>query len=331
MVGCKVDVNWSYRGFNTIIMENENLRLSILVDYGAKVFELIDKSISHDFLYHNPRVEPRVPVYGVNVDNWWCGGIDEAIPTGHPCYYKGENYPYLGEVWSLPWNYKIEKDETDEVVVHLWRTTVIAPLRVDRWITLKQNKRIVYMHHKITNIGYSKQEFIWGIHPSFYIEPGYRIELPAGNVMVHESLPNDRLGSKGTKYVWPYAVDKNGNKVDMREVPPPTVQTSDLHYAIQLKEGWFALIDPKNRRAIGMCFPKEIFKAVWLWLVYGGWRGLYCAAIEPWTGYPARLDEAVREGVYSELSPNESLECDTRIVIFHKFSDIEEIKNNLRS
>src|SRR5690349_3670218 len=119
---------------DTIVLENDLLRSTILPSFGAKIFEFILKGEGdgRDMLYHNPRVEIRQPVFGVNADNWWHGGIDECIPTGQPSRYRGEDYPYLGEVWSLPWGYSIEKETEEELVVHLWRSTVISPLLVER-------------------------------------------------------------------------------------------------------------------------------------------------------------------------------------------------------
>lgn len=323
--GCRISSEWKYKGMQTLILENEHVKISILTDFGAKIFEFIHKRTGRDFMYHNPRVECRTPVYGVNADNWWTGGIDEAIPTGHPSIYKGEEYPYLGEVWSLPWEYEILSREEDEVKVHLWRTTVISPLKVEKWITLRKGEKSVRFHHRITNLGYSRFEFIWGIHPSFSITPNFRIDIPAEDVFIEESYPDNRLGKYGDIYKWPYATDKNGKKVDMRKVQPAESQTCDFHYAIRLRDGWFALTDTFAKEGFGFVFPKEIFRVIWLWLVYGGWRGLYCAAIEPWTGYPAKLDKAVKEGLYSILEPKGKLECDTLALVYEGVSKVEKI------
>ena len=323
--GCKIIDEWFYRGLRTLILENELIKLTILVDYGAKIHELIHKPSGRDFLYHNPRVEVRAPVFGVNVDNWWTGGIDECIPTGHPCTYKGEEYPYLGEVWSLPWYYQILDRGPDTVSVHLWRPAIISPLLVEKWVSLRAGEKIVYFHHKISNLSQTNFEFIWGIHPGFQISSQHRIDIPAKKVVIEESFPDNRLGSSGSTYLWPFAQDKEGRKVDMRKISSEKVQTYDFHYAVELTDGWLALTDTASREGIGIIFPKDIFKVIWMWLVYGGWRGLYCAAIEIWTGYPAKLSEAVERGCFSQLGPNESLECDTKIVIYRDISEVEKI------
>lgn len=309
----------------TLILENELLKASILVDFGSKIFEFVHKPSDRDLLYHHPRVEIRAPVYGVNADNWWTGGIDEAIPTGHVSKYEGEEYPYIGEVWSLPWQFEILSREDDNVTVHLWRTTVIAPLLVEKWITLRSGEALLRFHHKITNLGLSECKFLWGIHPALAISPSSRIDIPVQDVIIEESLPNDRLGGRNATYVWPYAFDREGKRIDMRMVQPEEAQTCDFHFATKLTDGWLAVTDRAARVGFGLVFPKEVFNTIWLWLVYGGWRGVYCAAVEAWTGYPAKLNEAVERGRHSALGPKRSIECKTLMLAYAGASAVERI------
>ncbi len=324
----RVTSDWAYKGTRALILENEDLCVVTLPDYGAKVLEFRLKKSGRDLLYHNPRVEIRPPVYGVNVDNWWHGGIDECIPTGHTSIHRGEEYAPLGEVWSLPWQFEIESETTEEATVHLWRPTVIAPLLVERWMTLRDHGSVLELRHQISNVGYSEFEFLWGIHPGLAINPSSRIDIPQSKVIIDESFPNNRLGPRGQSYRWPYAKTKSGETVDMRVVQPPERQTWDLHYATEFDEGWLAVTDASAKLGFGMAFPKEFFKSVWLWLVYGGWRGLYCAAVEAWTGYPAKLDEAVRAGVHSSLKAGESLQCETRLIGYTGYSKVDRIRTD---
>jgi len=315
-----------YRGMRSVILENDDLRVVVLTDYGAKILEFKLKRKARDLLYHNPRVEIRTPVYGVNVDNWWHGGIDECIPSCHPTTYRGEEYPNLGEVWSLPWYSEVEKDSPEEVTVHLWRPTVIAPLLLERWMTLRGHGSILEMRHKVTNLGFSDFQFLWGIHPGLAISRFSRIDIPESRVIIDTSYPDNRLGHPGDSYPWPYAKTADGKTVDMRAVAPPESQTWDLHYATELSEGWLAVTDTSARLGFGMVFPKDIFRCIYLWLVYGGWRGLHCAAVEAWTGYPSKLEEAVKNGRCSSLNAGESLSCETRLVAHEGFVRVDRIK-----
>ena len=125
--------------------------------------------------------------------------------------------------------------------------------------------------------------------------------------------------------MWPNAKTRNGQSVDMRIVSPPESNTLDMHFATEFKEGWLAVTDTSAKIGFGFVFPKEIFKCIWLWLVYGGWRGLYCAAVEAWTGYPGRLDLAVKNGTCAHLGPGEALSCGTCLVGHTGFAKVDRI------
>jgi len=322
---CIITDDWVYRGMKTVILENEFIRAVVLTDFGAKIHEFIYKPTNRDFMYHHPRVECRTPVFGVNVDNWWTGGMDEAIPTGHPCNYKGEEYPFLGEVWSLPWQYEIQNRDRDQVSVYLRRPLIISPLIVERWISLRRNEKMLRFRHKVTNVGNTSFDFLWGLHPGFAINSDCRIDLPAGEMFVQESTPDNRLGEPGARYQWPFATDKTGKRTDMRKIAASDSRTMDFHYATDLKEGWLAITDTKKREGVALVFPKEVFNTAWLWLVYGGWRGIYTAAVEAWTGYPAKLAEAVANNRFSQLFAGAHLECESMLLIHTGFAKINTI------
>jgi hypothetical protein len=324
-MACRITNEWKYRGMQTVILENELIKTTILIDVGAKIHEFIYKPSNRDFMYHHPRVECRPPTFGVNVDNWWTGGMDEAIPTGHPCVHKGEEYPFLGEAWSLQWEYKIEKSTDAEVVLYLKRPLIISPLIVEKWITLRVGEKMLRFKHKITNTSKEDFDFIWGLHPGFAVNSDCQIDLPAGEMMVDESLPDNRLGKRGVRYYWPFAKDKDGKTVDMRKVGFEDAGFTDFHYATELREGWLSITNTKEKIGVALVFPKEIFSSVWLWLVYGGWRGIYTAAVEAWTGYPAKLSEAVADGRYSQLSGGNSLECESMLLVHTGYEKIDSI------
>src|SRR5437016_1945131 len=117
----RIDPHWHYHDLRAIVLENEHLRLVVLPETGAKIHALIDKKRDHDVLWHNPRLEPRRPVFGQNFDDWWSGGWDEVFPTCDVSTYQGETYPYLGELWSLPWAWEIAADGSEGVSLHLSR------------------------------------------------------------------------------------------------------------------------------------------------------------------------------------------------------------------
>ena len=50
--------------------------------------------------------------------------------------------------------------------------------------------------------------------------------------------------------------------------------------------------------------------------MYGGWRGVYAAALEAWTSYPARLDQAIAAGRHRTLEPGGEFETEVRLIAF---------------
>ena len=165
MAPVRIDPHWRYHDLTAIVLENARLRLTLLPELGAKIYDLILKPADRNFLWHNPRLEPRRPVYGQNFDDWWCGGWDEVFPTCDVSTYQGERYPYLGELWSLPWSWRVEEDGPSQGCLYLSRTTVIAPARMEKWIRLAADEPVVRFRHRLTNLGTQPMDFGWGIHP----------------------------------------------------------------------------------------------------------------------------------------------------------------------
>jgi galactose mutarotase-like enzyme len=319
-----VSDEWTYRGFTALILENEHLRTVILPGHGARVVELVSKWARRDMLYHHPRVHMRAPVFGANADDWWTGGIDEVLPTGHPCVVDGEQLPFLGEVWSQPWQHRITANGPDAAGVTLSVGCVITPLLVERAMELRRGERILRSHHRITNVGKRTVPFMWGIHPGLSIRPGTRILVPASEGVYWEGA--DELGlERGTRFAWPRLATTDGRSIDLSIARPSEPPSWELVHALDLAAGWLAVIDPETRSGFGMAFDPTLFPAVWLWGVYGGWRGLYTAAVECWTSWPPRLDDAIVAGRQRVLEPGQTLETDVLFVVIDDKAEVDGI------
>ena len=305
MPGTRITCDWSYRGFQACILENEFLRLVYIPEIGAKLHEMVYKPLDLDLLFHHPRVELRQPVFGVNVDNWWTGGMDDAIPTGHPCEVDGEELPFLGEAWSLPWRV----DQESATAVRFERDGVITPFCISRLVELRSGEPFVRVGYEITNTGIAPLSFIWGLHPGLPVSSATEIDVPAAVGIVDTSVPEGRFRS-GERYKWP---DRR-----LSAFAPEPAGTWDYHYLTDLDAGWLAVRDRSSRAGFGIEFPPDVFKCVWLWAVDGGWRGIRCVAAEPWTSWPGRLDEAIKAGTQVTLDPGARLIANVRILAFEE-------------
>lgn len=315
--------DWSYRGIDAITLENSVLRLDILTGLGAKIYNLIDLPTGKNLLWHNPRQLPTPAPFGSNFDNSWAGGWDEFFPNGAECAWQGDVQPLLGELWSRQWQSEIIEDGTD-AIAHLWVDATITPARVEKWVRLDKSRPTIEFRHRITNIGYEPFDFMWGIHPALDVAPGCRIDIPASKVTVEDSR-HSRLGVPGETYDWPNVLDGEGRSVDLSVVMAPEAHTYGMHYVHELSEGWIAVSDPEGGPGLALRFPKEIFSCVWLWLVYGGWRGFHHIIVEPWTSYPSRIADAAQAGRLRRLAPSESLETTVTAVVHRGLSSVTSV------
>ena len=96
------------------------------------------------------------------------------------------------------------------------------------------------------------------------------------------------------------------------------------HYCTDLAAGWYAVEDMETGEGFLLTFPLDLCPYLWLWLVYGGWRGYHHVIVEPWTSYPVHLAEAVRGGTHRKLAPGEKFAAEVRATIYTKNESCEE-------
>jgi hypothetical protein len=199
------------------------------------------------------------------------------------------------------------------------RTTVstpVTPATLTRTITLAAGQPGFTLSYELRNTGYLPFDYNWGIHPSLAVRPSWRFDIPATRGVVDEA-GGGLLGSPGDSYAWPLL-----GGVDLRHAMGPDRGAYALHYLTGLSAGWVAATDTADRRGFGLCFDASLFSVVWLCLVYGGWRGYYQALVEPWTGYPSPLDEAVAAGRARVLAPGETQRAEVSAVIYDGVSSV---------
>lgn len=319
----RVDTHWRYRNLQAIVLENRELRVVILPELGAKVWEFVHKPSDRNLLWHNPRVEPRPVPLGNSYDDNWSGGWDELFPNDEALVYNGESYPDHGEMWCQPWSWDVLQGR-GEATVRLWRDGAVTPTRMEKRITLREGKSCLHFSHRLTNNGQTDVDFLWKLHPALAVSESCRLDIPLGRCLIPEGF-RERLGESVPEFTWPIARDTQGREVDMRRIPPMTARQMDFFYGTELNEGWCALTDTDEKIGFGLAFPKDVFSTVWLFASYGGWRNLYTAILEPCTGYPLRLNEAVQSGRFSRLAPGKTLEAEVVAVAYAGLTSVTHI------
>jgi hypothetical protein len=323
----RIDPHWTYRGLPAVRLENRAMAVEVLPDAGAKIFRVIDKVADRNVLWENTRIPPhRAPIFA-SIDDHWSGGWDEVFPTGAPSTDRyGEASPYLGEIWSAgAWKWHVD-ERPGEVSLTCSLETPITPARYTRTLTLSGDSPVLRSDIRLEHVGTMPFDYLLGTHPSLAISPAHRWDVPVRDVVVDEFGGECRLGERGDRYTWPYLTLKDGTKVDVRRIQGPELKSFGLHYCAPLLAGWTACTDTAAKRGFGLVFDPEVFKVVWLWQVFGGWRGYYHAAMEAWTSAPGTLADAVKAGTARVMNPGEVLETTVHAVLYGGVDSVGDLQ-----
>jgi hypothetical protein len=322
--GCRIrECVW--RGHTLVMLENELLRVTILVSKGADIVEFRHKPTDIDVLWHTARGMPAANSYVPETAGGWdvffdffVGGWQESFPTGNTFgAYKGAGLTIHGEVSVLPWDCTILKDEADEISVAFEVECRRMPFRLRRVMTLRRNESSVGFDEKAENLAGQPMEYAWGHHPTFgppFLTPDCVVDLPPGVVSTRPAglHPKPRLkqGHTGNSLVVP---NVNGTPVDLRRVPPAQGGTMD-NYEIKLAgEGFCALRNSALNLGFGLTWDADMFPYLWEWEVSQGWDSYplwsrdYLLALEPFNcPVGGGLHTLADKGVLPVLQPGET-------------------------
>jgi hypothetical protein len=319
----RISDEWSYRGFPSVVLENRRIRVVVLPGVGARVLSFIDKENDADLLWHHPRRSPEPVVFGsASADVWWTGGIDDIFPTDFPCLYRNEQLPYLGELWTNAWEYRLEKEKND-VALTLVTRTAVSPFEVRKTLRLHADDGFFSIDYAIQNTGYSAYDWYFGIHPGVEVTPGSRLIFPIRSAVVDDAWPTGILAAKGTKYTWPLCPSATGASIDLSVAPAPEEGWWTFQYGLDVQERFFAVINPTHNNAYCQTFDKAFFPNLLFYLGYGGWRNTYSIIPQLATGWPGSLADAVVAGRQRTLRAGEATKT---TVSFHCLTNVKDEK-----
>ncbi len=307
-----------------VLLESELVSLSILPEPGAKIYDLVWKPSGRQVLWQNPRIAPQRYPIDSNFDNYWCGGWDEGFPTCDACEHNGESYPNLGELRSIAWT--LEKMETrgEEAAAELSAFGPITPVRAVKRVSVCGAS--VSVRYQLTNIGPLPLDFIWGSHPALAVTDQTVIHIPAETGIVQLSS-SPSLGSPGQQYRWPLLKTPSGT-TDMSRVQSRSAGIFAGHFATGLRAGGYSVEFRGEDLGLAFRFDREQCPYLWLWIVYGGWRGYHHVIVEPWTSCPVNLAEAVRQNTAVRLQPGRTFAAEVSLTL-HPLSTNTDQENRI--
>ena len=81
MTGLNLSTVGVYRGLQVITLENELLRVQILPQAGAKIWQITYLPLDTELLWNNPHIPPQRHAMHAPYDDVWSGGGMNSFPT----------------------------------------------------------------------------------------------------------------------------------------------------------------------------------------------------------------------------------------------------------
>ena len=78
-----------YRDLQMITLENELLRVQILPQAGAKIWQITYLPLDTELLWNNPHIPPQRHAIHAPYDDVWSGGWDELFPNDEEAVIGG--------------------------------------------------------------------------------------------------------------------------------------------------------------------------------------------------------------------------------------------------
>jgi galactose mutarotase-like enzyme len=314
-----------FRGLRCVTLENQLIRVSVVADKGADIYEFLHKPTDTEFLLRTPlglrRQPPTLPTINLregSFSDFYEGGWQELLPVAgdFPSELKGAQFGQHGEVALLPWTYHIDEDTPARIAVTFSVDTTRTPFHLDRTMILESGDPALQIQEKLKNVGDEAMEFMWAHHPAFgwpFLEEGCQIHVPPCEVVVLESEAPSTSRLLEQQSDWPHVKGKNGTMVDLSRMPGPETKAHDLAFLRGFAEGNYSITNPKSRLSFRLAWQNEVFPYLWYWQVTRGafsypWYGTtYNLALEPHSSLFPMLQRAIEHRHTIKLDPGAAL------------------------
>ena len=309
------------RAMRAIVLENDLLSTTVLLDQGADIHTLIYKPKRVDVMWKPPR-PPREPGVGPtpagdSMTVWlayYRGGWQVIFPSFGTSIveYKGAPLDACGEAARTVWQIEGVENDGEQIQVTLGVVLLRSPFRIRRVMKLQVGQPVLSISETITNEGVEAMDCMWCHHPAYgppLLSPECVIDTGARAVESDDSydVPGNDL-PLGETWAWPLVRDRSGKEIDLSHVPGLGSGHARVLWLKDFEEGWYALTNPVMALGVGIVWDRDLFPYATLWQETGGVRdypwygGAYVTAIEPTSSYPAQGLTTVMQKTGTQLT-----------------------------
>lgn len=320
---CRIEADSRVRGWSAVTLQNRFVRMTILVDKGCDVVELLYKPLDLDVTPRTRRgLRRRAETLaapwsemGAFLDQYE-GGWQEILPAGGPPdSYQGAQFPQHGESSRLPWKIARVRDSEERVSVDCFVRLSVMPLVLEKTFELTESSSEVVITSAVTNESEVRLPIMWGHHLAFgapFIGPGAEVSFPEGTTYsaYGSEVYDSGRRSDGSPGLWPSMRRFDGELIDMRKLPSQG-EKSDLHF-LRPSAPTFSLTNASRTLSLNARWDRDVHPYVWFWQEFGAaksypwWGGEYLIGLEPWSSDAGSgISEAVANNSALWLDPGE--------------------------
>lgn len=288
-------------GLKGVYLENDLIKIGVLIDRGSDIFEFRYKPKDLDFLLRLPKGirNPQTSFSQIRstknqFEDYYYGGWQVCLPNSPAFNYRGAELGQHGEVALIPWSMEVLLESADRVSIKCSAVPLRVPIKIERTLTIEKDSARLLIGERVTNLGNTTLDIMWGQHIAFglpFLEEGVEIDTNAITMETELLMPDNHKFKRGLVYDWPTALNKNGEEVVANQVSPVgTEEYSDLCYLKGYDSSAYYAIKSKSKNVgFGLTWNGNLFKDLWMWQErnatkdFPWWGQCYTVALEPWT------------------------------------------------
>jgi galactose mutarotase-like enzyme len=327
-------LDWTFKGMRVLILESDLVKISVLLDKGSDIFEVVYKPLDLDVIWHSPngykgpethmerisRQEDEFP------DNYG-GGWNDVFPNyGFASSNRGTRFGAHGESSLLPWTcYGIETSG-NQVAARLALNCLRYPLQSQKTLTLEKDK--FKISEDITNVGEQEIEFSWAQHIAYgepFVSEALQIEIPAVRAVSHQyEMSHERI-VRNKEFRWPLAPGIDGRPVDLTKIPDHGQRIQEDFPIVELRTPSYQLYNPRFDLGVDLRW-NSAFPYLWYWLNWGILNYPYFGrgrtlALEPTsTTSTMGLQNQIQDGTALRLQAGGRLHGEVEMRLFRKIT-----------
>jgi len=275
--GCRIRSNISYKGIDIIFLENEVLRVGIIIGKGTDFFEFLYKPKDMDFVWLSPFGLSNPNNYSMTKNqtegrfmDYYEGGWQEIFPNGGgSCNVFGAEFGQHDEISLLPWEYEIIEDSIDRIEVRFFVNTRLTPFLLEKNIILESNNPSIIIREKVFNKSPVDLSVIWGYHLVYgfpFLEEGCIVNIDAYDCTTYNQPGAlDENIELNKKFKWPFLPTIGGKEINLSIIPSAKLTTSKFLYIDKIGKSEYEIINERKKLGIKVEWDKKIMPYLWFW------------------------------------------------------------------